>query len=365
MRFYDALQLDPSVLKKKIRAAEQPKEKRKFTAAMIARSFLIVIFAIALISPVAPIFGPENSAMAVALFCILLGLRFVDFGYCIKDSLINLAVVFLLLLLAPVAAAHTNVVLAAVIHCAAFFVILFMTSDSPEMGNAGLYTFAYIYLSGNPVTGDLLWKRALLTFVGYVICAAILYGKHRKKNQSVRFWDMVKNFSISRKVTQWHMQLALGVGIILALGSFFGLPRMMWAAFACGSILGCYSATAVEAKSRVAQRMVGAIAGSLIFFVAFQLTPISLRPIFGPLGGIILGFCTDYRFKTASNCLGALFMANGIYGLNQSVVLRIGNNLIGVIFGFVFLVLYQKVMSKIMDAKFDSASNSMEKSSIG
>lgn len=361
MRFYDALQLDPSCLKQKIRAAELPGERRKLMAAMAARALLIVLFAIVTISPVSTVFGPENSAMAVAMFCVLLGLRFVDFGYCIKDSLINLAVVFLLLLIAPVTAANVNPLLAAVIHFAAFFIILFMTSDQPEMGNAGIYTFAYIYLSGNPVTGDLLWKRALLTLVGYLLCATILFVKHRKKNPEIRFWDMVSQFRLSNKKTQWHIQLALGVGILLALGSFLHLPRMMWAAFACGSILGCYSATAVESKNRVVQRMVGACAGSLVFFLAYPLMPQSLRPLFGPLGGICLGFCTDYRYKTACNCIGALFMATALYGVQGSVFLRVMDNFLGVAFGYVFLVLYQKVMNACFAS---TASNSIESPAV-
>lgn len=345
MRFYDALQLDPSVLKPKIRASKEPKERRKLALAMAARSILIVLFAILMISPAAPLFGAENSAMAVALFCIFLGLRFVDFGYCIRDSLINLAVAFLLLLLAPCAAAAVNPLLAAVIHFAAFLVILFMTSNRPEMGNAGIYTFAYIYLSGNPVTGELLWKRAQLTLVGYVLCAAILVLKHREKNKTVRFLDLAAQFSMTNKKTQWHIQLALGVAVLLALGSLFNWKRMMWAAFACGSVLGCYAATPVEAKERVGQRMIGALAGSLIFFVGYPITPEPIRPIFGPLGGICLGFCTDYRYKTACNCLGALFMATALYGVPESVFLRVWNNLLGVVFGYVFLILYQKGMN--------------------
>lgn len=356
MRFYDALQLDPSCLKQKIRASDDPKERRKLAVAIAARSLLIVLFAIMMIAPVSPVFGPENSAMAVAMFCILLGLRFVDFGYRIQDSLINLAVVFSLLLVAPSAAATVSPLFAAVIHVAAFFTILFMTSERPEMGNAGLYTFAYIYLSGNPVTGDLLGKRAILTLIGYALCAAILFAKHRKKNQNIRFWDKVTQFDLSSKVTQWHLQLALGVGIILALGSFLNLQRSMWAAFACGSILGCYSATSVEAKDRLAQRMIGAIAGSLIFFVLYQLLPDAVRPLLGPLGGICMGFCTDYRFKTACNCLGAIWMATSVYGMDKAVFLRVINNFLGVVFGFIFLVLYQKVVNmRLSSAELDSA----------
>ena len=343
MRFYDALQLDPAILKKQIRQAETPKQKHKMMAATVVRSLLIVIFAIFLISPVSDIFGPENSPMAVALFCILLGIRFVDFGYLIEDSMINLAVVFALLLFAPVAAANVNPLLAAVIHVSAFFVILFMTSDEPEMGNAGIYTFAYIYLAGNPVTGSLLMKRAALTLVGYGFCGAILYGKHRKKNRDQRFKGLVTQFSLKNKKTQWQLQLALGVGVLLALGSFFNLKRMMWAAFACGSILGCYCPTENDIRKRFSQRMVGTLTGTLGFFLCYSVMPESMKPLLGIVGGLSLGFCTDYRYKTACNALGALMMAAGIYGLPTSLFLRVANNLLGVVFGCLFLLAFQWV----------------------
>lgn len=351
MRFYDMLQLDPGTLKKKIRSAELPKERYKLTAAMIARTILIVIFAIIMISPVANVFGPENSPMGVALFCILLGIRFVDFGYRIQDSMINFAVVLLLLVFAPVAAAHVNVVLSALIHVAAFFTILFMTSDRPELGNSGLYTFAYIYLSGNPVTGVLLGKRLALAFVGYVLCGAILFAKHRKNNQNVRFVDKVKQFRLADRKMQWLLQLAMGVGIILALGTALNLPRMMWAAFACGSIVGCYSAGPAEARTRAVQRFVGVLIGCAIFFVFYPMVPESMQSLFGPLGGLCLGLCTKFRYQTACNCLGALFMAAGLFGVQGSVVLRMAQNFVGLIFGVVFLVAFQKVMSLCFSVK--------------
>ncbi len=351
MRFYDAIQLDPSCLKPQIRAAEDKKEKARLWLAIATRSFFIVVFAIMMIAPVSPLFGAENSPMAVAMFCIFLGLRFVDFGYRMQDSLVNLAIVFLLLCFAPSAAAQVNVVFAALIHVSAFFIILFMTSDSPEMGNAGVYTFAYIYLSGNPVWGMLLWKRALFTSIAYICCALLLFAKHRNKNKEVRFWDMVKNISLKNKKTQWHLQLALGVGLILALGGFFQFKRMMWAAFACGSILGCYGATAPDAMNRSVQRMVGCVGGSLVFFVLYPLLPESLQFLVGPLGGFCMGFCADYRFKTACNCLGAIFMATSLYGVQESVFLRVVQNFAGVIFGFLFLLIYQKVMQKCLDSQ--------------
>ncbi len=45
------------------------------------------------------------------------------------------------------------------IHFAGFFALLFMTTQRPELGNGGLYSFAYVYLTGNPVYGDSLRKE--------------------------------------------------------------------------------------------------------------------------------------------------------------------------------------------------------------
>ena len=60
---------------------------------MAVRSVLIVAFAIVFISLLSGVFGSDNTPMAVALFCMMLGIRFVNFEYCIGDSLITLAAV--------------------------------------------------------------------------------------------------------------------------------------------------------------------------------------------------------------------------------------------------------------------------------
>ena len=90
-KFYDALQLDPSILKRRIAACETKKEKTFYRAAMAVRSALIVAFAILFISLLSGLFGADNTTMAVALFCMLLGIRFVIFEYCAGDSLAGLA----------------------------------------------------------------------------------------------------------------------------------------------------------------------------------------------------------------------------------------------------------------------------------
>ena len=79
VKFYDALQLDPSILKRKIAACDTRKEKTYYWIAMAVRSVLIVAFAIVFISLLSGVFGSDNTPMAVALFCMMLGIRFVNF----------------------------------------------------------------------------------------------------------------------------------------------------------------------------------------------------------------------------------------------------------------------------------------------
>ena len=342
MKFYDALQLDHSILKRKIAASDARSEKTYYWLAIAVRSVLIVAFAIVFISLLSGVFGADNTPLAVALFCMMLGIRFVNFEYCIGDSLVTLAAVLAILVLVPSAAAVLPPVLLIPLHFAAFFALLCMTTQRPEMGNGGLYSFAYIYLTGNPVMGEALVRRGLLALVGYLICGAILFAKHRDQHRATRFHHVVRRFDLSVPVHLWQLRMALGVSLVLSAGQTFGVERFMWMGFACASLLSEYPYSG-NTFTRFWQRIVGAVAGSCGFFVLYLLTPEAFHEWMGPLGGLCLGFCTDYRYKTAMNCFGALMLGAGIYGLQGAVVLRIVDTLLGVTFGLAFAAIFHRL----------------------
>ena len=342
MKFYDALQLDPSILKRKIAASDARREKTYYWLAIAVRSVLIVAFAIVFISLLSGVFGADNTPLAVALFCMMLGIRFVNFEYCIGDSLVTLAAVLAILVLVPSAAAVLPPVLLIPLHFAAFFALLCMTTQRPEMGNGGLYSFAYIYLAGNPVMGEALVRRGLLALVGYLICGAILFATHRDQHRATRFHHVVRRFDLSVPVHLWQLRMALGVSLVLSAGQIFGVERFMWMGFACASLLSEYPYSG-NTFTRFWQRIVGAVAGSCGFFVLYLLTPEAFHEWMGPLGGLCLGFCTDYRYKTAMNCFGALMLGAGIYGLQGAVVLRIVDTLLGVTFGLAFAAIFHRL----------------------
>lgn len=109
----------------------------------------------------------------------------------------------------------------------------------------------------------------------------------------------------------------------------------MWMGFACASLLSEYPYSG-NTVVRFRQRIVGAVAGCCAFFLLYQITPEAFHSLMGPLGGLCLGFCTDYRYKTAMNCFGALMLGTGIYGLHGAVILRIVDTVLGVTFGLIF-----------------------------
>ena len=342
MKFYDALQLDPAILKRKIAACDTGREKAYYWTAMAVRSALIVAFAIVFISLLSSVFGSDNTPLAVALFCMMLSIRFVHFSYCVRDSLGTLAAVLAILVLAPSAAAALPWFLLIPLHFAAFFSLLYMTAQRPEMGNGGLYSFAYIYLTGNPVFGEALLRRGLLALAGYLLCGAILFAKHRARHHTTRFGTVVRSFDPSSPVHLWQLRMALGVSLVLTAGQVFGVERFMWMGFACASLLSEYPYSG-NVTVRFRQRIVGAVAGSCGFYLLYLVTPEALHPLMGPLGGLCLGFCTDYRYKTAMNCFGALMLGAGIYGLRDAVILRIVDTLLGMTFGLLFAALFHRL----------------------
>ena len=344
VKFYDALQLDPAILKRKIAACSTRREKAWYWTVMAVRSVLIVAFAILFISALSGLFGSGNTPMAVALFCIMLGIRFVNFEYRIGDSLVTLALALAILVAAPCAAAVIPAPLLIPMHAVAFFALLYITTQRPELGNGGLYSFAYVYLTGNPVVGEALAHRALLALVGYLICSAILFAKHRHQHKAVRFHHVVRRFDLANIVHLWQLRMALGVALVLTAGQVFGVERFMWMGFACASLLSEYPYSG-NAASRFFQRIVGALAGSLAFFVLYSITPAGLHSLLGPLGGLCLGFCTNYRYKTAMNCFGALMLGAGIYGIQGAVVLRIVDTVLGVAFGLVFAAVFHRLVA--------------------
>lgn len=85
--------MDAHGLWAKVKATTEPRTKARLIFAMSIRSILLVSFAVVFIGGLSAVFGPDNSGLAVAGFCILLGIKHVPYGYRATDSVIALAFV--------------------------------------------------------------------------------------------------------------------------------------------------------------------------------------------------------------------------------------------------------------------------------
>lgn len=347
MSFYQLLQLPPAALYRMRQEASQKRERRRVLLAVVVRALLIVSFAVMFIAPMSALFGKENSALAVVLFCLFLSIRFVDFGYCLQDGLVNLLIVLVILTGGPILAQSMPFGIMWIIHGLSLFLLLIMTAQRPEMGYGSLLGFGYVFLCGNPVSGALALKRFYLALLGYGICGLLYLYKHRGKWCDVRFHHILRDFSLNKDLYLWQLRMALGLSLMLSIGMRLGLERVMWAGFATSSLLAEHRGrTAMYEK--FLHRLLGVLEGCLLFLIVVSLVPPSILPFLPLLGGFILGLCAHYRRQMVMNTFGALLVAEGIYGWGYSVFLRLGHTLGGLLFAVVFYYLYELVLEKFL-----------------
>lgn len=346
MDFYQSLQLDPIILKQKIKEAKTKKEKRKWLASLISRSFLIVAFAVLMISAITAIFGIETKAEAVVFFCMLLSLRVVDFGYTITHSIWGLASVMGAFFILPEIQWISSATLRLVVYFGLLAIILLVTSSEPKMGNAGLYGFSYIFIVysiwGEKFDQHQWLNRAILFLLFFGVFVAVLYKKHRTKNKTTSFLAVWRNGK--RRQLVWLFGYSLSISILIALSRNSSFQRFMWIGFAFSSLYSSYGFLGITFKERAIDRILGTILGSALFIAARFLLPSSLLSL---TGGFMLGICSTYRYKTIFNCFGALTVASSLFGLTEATMMRVIDNMIGVGAALLFVWLTQWYSKKI------------------
>ncbi len=345
-KFYMDMQQNESRLKQKIKNGKDWKEKGYNTAVLVIRSAVIVLFAILFVSLLSALFGSENSSLAVVMLVTLMTLRFVHFSYNIRDALLTFAVVMLIYLFVPSIALIAPTWSVFFIHFFAILILLTITTQKPQMGLGGLFGFSYSYLVGNAVEGTDLVLRAGMAVVCYIFIAAIMIYKHRNKDRKVRFGSLLRNFSLRNRENLWRLRLALGVALALTLGRALNIPRYMWMAFACSSILAKYPPSVEATRERLYQRVEGAAIGSTLFCILCYLIPSSMYSMIGVVSGFVLGFCSNYRSKTVVIAFGALSIAVGIYGVVDATLLRVICNVLGALLALSFAFLFDRILTR-------------------
>lgn len=337
---YQLLQLSPLVLKKKIKEAELHSQKRKYLIAMVIRSILLILFAIAYISLFTTIFGNENSSVAVGSFCILLGIRFVPYGYHIAESIAAMGGVFGLMFVGGLVTKYCNPFVGLLVNFSFVLLIMMVTADEPIMGNAGIYIFSYLFTVENPVTIHQLPARAAALALAFFVCGLVFFRKHKEKNRTVHLKTIFQNFAFHSEKSLWQLRMAVGISIVLFIGHSFNISRTVWMGYACMSVL---LPMTTSLRQRASFRVLGVVVGSLLFGVITQLIPTTSYSIMGPLAGLCIGFSGTYFWNTVLNCFGGLLLASTLYGISPAILFRIENNLLGAMCAIACVLVFSKL----------------------
>lgn len=346
--FYQLLQMDARGLWAAIHAAPASRDKARLGFAMALRSILLVAFAILFIGVLTQLFGQNNTGLVVAGFCILLGIKHVPYGFHAADSVIALGLVIGAMILSGTITLVDNSLLSLITNFILVTLILVFVANDPPMGNAGLYIFGYLFVSQTPVTGADLTSRCILGLIIWIICSAVLVHKHHSKFSDIRLRDLIEDFSLKNPTSIWQLRLAVGVACVLLIGDLLGVPRGVWLGYACMSVLLPYGEEKGSSLKRAGLRLSGVVIGSTLFYLFSWFVPTEYRFLFGPLAGICIGFSNKYIVDSALNCFGALLLAESVYGMGGSAILRIWDNLLGVVFAVVFTALFSYLADRTL-----------------
>lgn len=351
MSFYSVMQLNAASCKQLIHNTTDKKKRLKYQIAFFTKNLLCVLFAITFISIFSMVFHSSNSIPAVVIFCALLSLRSVDFGYDTKSSLYSLFAVFVIMTLGPAITAFTGPLLSFILNFGCIFILSLLTCHNVLYSNQSIYVFGYLLMTSVPVSGQDFYLRLAEMFVGFLLCAAVFYRNHRNYQYHRTFQNLLKEFNLGSLRSQWQLKLSLGIALALLIGQLLNLPRLMWIGFGALSVLQPFHQ---DTKKRLFERFPFIVIGSLCFFVVYQIVPASFHPLFGPLAGFLAGFCATYQYNTLINCFSALLVASSLYGLPEAVLLRILNNFIGCIFAYCFHLLFNKVATWIQNNHYSN-----------
>lgn len=229
-------------------------------------------------------FGESNKTYATVFFCMMLSLRFVDFGYKYTQSILGLSFVLIALFIAPFVQLLPYFILQLLFHFFLLGGILIVTLSDPQMGNSSLYGFSYIFVVYSTITEQtekkLLSDRLLFFGLFFLIFFWIIYHNHRNKHKEKTMFKALKEKSVSLKI--WLFSYVFFISLLLAVSQHLSFERFMWAGLAFSSLFASYAFSIIDLNTRATDRLIGTIIGMFYFILLSMYLP---NEIIGLLGG--------------------------------------------------------------------------------
>ena len=341
MTFYQELQLNAAGSKNLIKNSKDGREKFRHIITYIFKVVLTLAFCVAFVVVFQTLFGAENSYVGVAVLLFVLVFRLADLGIKVKDSMISLAIIYLVLMFGPHLANMVHPVLGMFINGICIFVMVFLGCHNILMCNHATFLISYFLLWGNDVSGRAYTMRLIGLLVGGILTIAVFYFKHKTRTYKRDLKDVFKEFHPYSVRGSWQIRITVGVALAVCISQLLGFPRPMWIAFVTMSVLQPMPA---DTPKRVGLRFLGTLGGGILFAFMFTFVPESIQPMLGFFGGLCVGFCANYGWQTVFNSFSAMYSAIAIFGLIPTIIIRYFMNFVGGIYIFLF----DKIMYKIL-----------------
>ena len=353
MTFYESMQLGACNLKPIIKETNDNKLKSKYIISLIIKNILCLAFCMAFAIYFGKIFGNENSIVGIITVIALLTFRFSNLDFKVGQSAITIFGIFIILIISPYVATLVNPIIACIINFISIMTIVILSCHNVVLANQATFVLSYLLLYGYEVTSfESYIDRVFGLIFGGLIVSLVFYFKQRKKVFENSIVDILKDINFRDSRTKWQFKLALSISIGVMLGDMLGIPRVIWIGFSCMSILQMDN-DKVEFRSKT--RPIYVAIGCVIFYLVYIMLPQDSKGFIGVIGGLMVGFSGTYQWQTSFNCFGALVAAVPVLGLEWAVILRIVNNIIGVLYGRVFNSIFDFVDEKF----FSNESNTL------
>lgn len=344
MSFYEELQMNALGSKMLIRNSRDTQEKRRHIAIYIFKVILTLGFCVAFVSGFTALFGQENSVAGVSVLLFIMVFRQADLGMKVKDSAAALLFIFLVLIVGPKLANIFPVFPAFIVNSISVFIMVFLACHNLLMFNHATLLIAYFLLWGNDVSGSAFIMRAIGLAVGGLLTTAVFCHTHYKRTYKREISDLFREFHFHSVRGSWQVRISIGVSFGVLMAQLIHLPRPMWVAFVVMSVLQPMPA---DTPRRIKLRIPGTILGGILFFALCIFIPESCKGLLGLVGGLCVGFCSNYGWQTVFNAFGALYSAIGVYGPLQAVIIRYAAN----IFGAAYIFFFDKIMYRLLTGR--------------
>lgn len=341
MTFYEAMQLGASNLKPLIRSTEDKKIRQKYRLALITKAILCLLFCMFIVISFSTAFGNENSVVGVVTVITLLTFRFSNLDFDVKQSALAIVGIFMIFMVSPYFASISNPIIGFIINCISIITIVIVSCHNVKLSNQSIFILSYLLLYGYEVENtEIYFNRVIALMVGAVIVSGIFYFKQRKVKFENSFSDIIKDIDFRTERTRWQFKFTLVVCSAVLIGELMNLPKTMWIGFACMSI---YQPNKETMDKRCKSRSIFMIIGCLIFSIIYLIIPIQYRSSIGIIGGIFIAFSATYEWQTVFNCFGALSIAVATFGLVDTIILRIINNIFGALCCKLFDLVFDRI----------------------